>query len=300
MNGLFLFVPPSIGKNDVKIKSHEVNDHLAQSLSRKRKRVYSKVDSRNSIRRKRVWSALSKIPSLHEANESEREVIPKLPEIMNTTKNYGIICRGGVCCTIKHDHTNNELYKIYSTNTENVDFLLELVKYEIEFQVKAHSTNSVCKFVSPKLKRSVYYTENDDTKLVVVMVSEWINLLKEQTPSVEEISRIDQCLRNNGISHNDLFINKNRGSIEKVDPLTLDMVVRKQDFQVHPGNCFYLKTDPKKIVILDFGSARSAWSPDKYGGGKWTLKYKRSINCKRPKGFSQKQYCKRQTKRYKK
>lgn len=35
-----------------------------------------------------------------------------------------------------------------------------------------------------------------------------------------------------------------------------------------------------------------------YGGGKtkkrkWSLKYKRSINCKKPKGFSQKQYCKR-------
>ena len=27
-------------------------------------------------------------------------------------------------------------------------------------------------------------------------------------------------------------------------------------------------------------------------GGKWSLKYKRSINCRRPKGFSQKQYCK--------
>jgi thiol-disulfide isomerase/thioredoxin len=27
-------------------------------------------------------------------------------------------------------------------------------------------------------------------------------------------------------------------------------------------------------------------------GGKWTLKYKRSINCKRPRGFSQRQYCK--------
>ena len=24
----------------------------------------------------------------------------------------------------------------------------------------------------------------------------------------------------------------------------------------------------------------------------WTRKYKKSINCKRPKGFSQKQYCK--------
>jgi thiol-disulfide isomerase/thioredoxin len=27
-------------------------------------------------------------------------------------------------------------------------------------------------------------------------------------------------------------------------------------------------------------------------GGKWTRKYKKSINCNRPKGFSQKQYCK--------
>ena len=25
---------------------------------------------------------------------------------------------------------------------------------------------------------------------------------------------------------------------------------------------------------------------------KWSQKYKKSINCKRPKGFSQKQYCK--------
>ena len=31
-------------------------------------------------------------------------------------------------------------------------------------------------------------------------------------------------------------------------------------------------------------------------GKKWSLKYKRSINCKRPKGFSQKQYCKRKRK----
>jgi hypothetical protein len=31
---------------------------------------------------------------------------------------------------------------------------------------------------------------------------------------------------------------------------------------------------------------------NKQKGGKWSLKYKRSINCKRPKGFSQKQHCK--------
>ena len=27
-------------------------------------------------------------------------------------------------------------------------------------------------------------------------------------------------------------------------------------------------------------------------GGKWSLKYKKSINCKHPKGFSQRQHCK--------
>ena len=35
-------------------------------------------------------------------------------------------------------------------------------------------------------------------------------------------------------------------------------------------------------------------------GGKWSLKYKRSINCRKPKGFSQKQYCKRKNRKSKK
>ena len=32
------------------------------------------------------------------------------------------------------------------------------------------------------------------------------------------------------------------------------------------------------------------------GRRKWSLKYKRSINCRRPRGFSQRQYCKRRNK----
>lgn len=35
-------------------------------------------------------------------------------------------------------------------------------------------------------------------------------------------------------------------------------------------------------------------------GGKWSLKYKRSINCRNPKGFSQKQYCKKKNRKSKK
>jgi hypothetical protein len=30
----------------------------------------------------------------------------------------------------------------------------------------------------------------------------------------------------------------------------------------------------------------------KIKGGKWSMKYKKSINCSHPKGFSQKQHCK--------
>ena len=33
---------------------------------------------------------------------------------------------------------------------------------------------------------------------------------------------------------------------------------------------------------------------------KWSAKYKRSINCRRPRGFSQRQYCKYGRKTYKK
>jgi thiol-disulfide isomerase/thioredoxin len=43
-------------------------------------------------------------------------------------------------------------------------------------------------------------------------------------------------------------------------------------------------------------SSKSSKNTKKYRhkqiAGKWSLKYKKSINCKKPKGFSQKQYCK--------
>jgi thiol-disulfide isomerase/thioredoxin len=46
-------------------------------------------------------------------------------------------------------------------------------------------------------------------------------------------------------------------------------------------------------------SKSSKSSKTKKGGRKWSLKYKRSINCKRPRGFSQKQYCNKKTRRRK-
>ena len=42
-----------------------------------------------------------------------------------------------------------------------------------------------------------------------------------------------------------------------------------------------------------------AKSSKKKTGGKWSMKYKKSINCRHPKGFSQKQHCKYGRKTYK-
>jgi hypothetical protein len=45
-----------------------------------------------------------------------------------------------------------------------------------------------------------------------------------------------------------------------------------------------------------FLSKKSKKNETKKYGGKWSRKYKKSINCNRPKGFSQKQYCKKKLK----
>jgi DNA repair exonuclease SbcCD ATPase subunit len=49
-----------------------------------------------------------------------------------------------------------------------------------------------------------------------------------------------------------------------------------------------------QVIELNVGRGKRQRKSRKRGkkGGAWTAKYKRSINCNRPRGFSQKQYCK--------
>jgi hypothetical protein len=50
------------------------------------------------------------------------------------------------------------------------------------------------------------------------------------------------------------------------------------------------KYDSKRQQTINNGKV--SVHPYFSNGGKWSMKYKKSINCKRPKGFSQKQHCK--------
>jgi hypothetical protein len=48
------------------------------------------------------------------------------------------------------------------------------------------------------------------------------------------------------------------------------------------------RSDPRKRHTQSAGKTRRR----RQTGGKWSQKYKKSINCRRPKGFSQRQHCK--------
>ena len=47
-----------------------------------------------------------------------------------------------------------------------------------------------------------------------------------------------------------------------------------------------------RVVPITGGKRKKRTTKKNKKGGKWSRKYKKSINCNRPKGFSQKQYCK--------
>ena len=53
-----------------------------------------------------------------------------------------------------------------------------------------------------------------------------------------------------------------------------------------------VKKPRKNVEALIRGTRTHARTHARTHRHKWSLKYKRSINCKHPKGFSQKQHCK--------
>jgi len=60
--------------------------------------------------------------------------------------------------------------------------------------------------------------------------------------------------------------------------------------QYYQDNDLEIKIDEVESRIR--GGKRKLSKKNKKNGGKWSMKYKKSINCNRPKGFSQKQHCK--------
>jgi len=67
-------------------------------------------------------------------------------------------------------------------------------------------------------------------------------------------------------------------------------------YKVRKYNANTRKRVKGRFASKEGGKRKSLNKKRKTKKRKWSLKYKRSINCKKPKGFSQKQYCKRKNK----
>jgi hypothetical protein len=85
----------------------------------------------------------------------------------------------------------------------------------------------------------------------------------------------------------DLFNKKHAEDPNKYPLLPLSNAVKNSIFEGLIGG---KKRNNKNIKNKK--TKKSNKTKSKKIGGKWSLKYKRSINCRKPKGFSQKQYCK--------
>ena len=89
--------------------------------------------------------------------------------------------------------------------------------------------------------------------------------------------------------HNENNEQSNRtGNRNYGDPLA-DMTDRAARYQSNTGGSKYTSRNKKKKQKK---SKRKQKKTKKTKKRKWSMKYKKSINCKKPKGFSQKQYCK--------
>ena len=70
------------------------------------------------------------------------------------------------------------------------------------------------------------------------------------------------------------------------------ITVRSRDDPAEYARQYYWIAIKGKTKAPKRQRKRKGGKTKKMLGGKWSLKYKRSINCRKPKGFSQKQHCK--------
>ena len=141
-----------------------------------------------------------------------------------------------------------------------------------------------------KLKHVLKHLDNNNSILIVDIDQEVAHKIKgQQPPSGFPTMR---------------FITKHGKIIENYEDSNIDTKDRSIDSFVTWINS-KSKYDGKMYNDKNYDRTNNKTRKNKIihiqqQGGKWSKKYKKSINCKRPRGFSQKQYCKYGRKGYNK
>jgi hypothetical protein len=165
--------------------------------------------------------------------------------------------------------------------------------------------------------KSIVEMQKKDEELVNEMDSIWslngkdnekkrINLQKQHRAMEDKIYKEDKVrnMINNKIIINGSIIHEKREAAELPERLSETL---PKLYKIKKG-ITVKNAEQKHSELIDFADDKNIYVPDgkRYDeeylrsigitGGKWSLKYKRSINCKKPKGFSQKQHCKSKSK----
>jgi len=101
--------------------------------------------------------------------------------------------------------------------------------------------------------------------------------------------------KKNMIPYGNPILNENRfiqlfiKNESKLNDKYLEMLIK--ELSLHPDYGHLVK-DVGERFREEYQGSNMNVNETKYGGKKWSMKYKKKINCRKPKGFSQKQYCK--------
>jgi len=163
-----------------------------------------------------------------------------------------------------------------NNNSDNTDTLLNKLDSYLRnkdvFMLIYMEGCGPCNQVRPewkKLENVLKKYKNDNNVIIVDVDKDLIHKLKNIKKEPDGFPTI-------------IYSTKEGNIVENYEDSNITNKDRSIDSFVEWIN-FKLKENPKKQM---------GGKTKKKRGGKWSLKYKRSINCNRPKGFSQRQHCK--------
>jgi thiol-disulfide isomerase/thioredoxin len=126
-----------------------------------------------------------------------------------------------------------------------------------------------------KIKNILKNYQNNDNVAIVDIDKDLLDKLKyidinpSGFPTIKYINNKDKIIED--------YENSNIKTKDRTIDSFIDWIISKENIEKYSVNKANRQTGGKT---------------KRKTGGKWSKKYKRSINCSRPKGFSQKQYCK--------
>ena len=188
------------------------------------------------------------------------------------------------------------LFKYYDTSAEKVDELNKYIEDGKDAFVFVYKEGCPpCMATKPEWKKIESVLKKDRMDNVIVA-----QVNQEFLPSMKYVGDIDGFPTMKYISKKGEIVEPYEESSIPVKDRSTDSFVKwitsksgSKKMGGSPGGLLKRLTKKRKQKKNTMGKRKTMRRKRMtLRGGKWSLKYKKSINCKRPKGFSQRQHCK--------